>query len=209
MRIVSSMAVLLVLLACGGGDGPPTGNNTPVAAVTISGVAGTSIEVGENWSLSATPRDAQNNPLSGRAIAWSASPQGRVTLSSTTGASTTVTGVTAGSVTISATSEGRTGSATFAVVEAGQAPLTATVSLGASSFNPSSVTIKSGGTVTWTNNSGQVHDITWDGVPPSGVQGKDPFNSGTNHSGTFGSTGTFDYRCTRHAGMNGAVTVVP
>lgn len=209
MRIVSSMAVLFTVLACGGGDGPPTGNNTPVASVSISGVGGSSIEIGESWSLSATPRDAQNNPLSGRAITWSASPQGRVTLSSTTGASTNVTGATTGSVTISATSEGRTGSASFAVVEAGQAPLTASVTLGASSFNPSSVTIKSGGTVTWTNNSGQVHDITWDDVPPSGVQGINPFNNGASHSGTFGSTGTFDYHCSRHAGMNGAVTVVP
>ena len=210
MRIVSSIVLLLAFVACGGGgDGPPTGNNEPVASITINGVGGTSIEIGEEWSLSVVLRDAQNRVLTGRAVTWSAAPQGRVTLSNATGMTTTVTGATTGSVTITAASEGKTSTASFNVTEAGQAPLTASVTLTASAFSPSNVTIKSGGTVTWSNTSNEVHDLTWDDVPPAGVQSVNPFNPSAQRAFTFGSTGAFDYHCTRHGGMNGRVTVVP
>lgn len=210
MRIVRSVVLLLALAACGGGgDGPPTGNNEPVASITINGVGGTSIEIGEAWSLSVVLRDAQDRVLSGRAVTWAAAPQGRVSLSSATGVTTTVTGTSTGNVTITAASEGKTATASFSVTEAGQAPLTASVTLTSSTFSPSNVTIKSGGTVTWSNTSNEVHDLTWDDVPPAGVQSVNPFNPSTQSTSTFGSTGAFDYHCSRHGGMNGRVTVVP
>ena len=211
MRIIRSIAVLFAVLACGGGgDGPPTGNNEPVATVTINGVGETDLEIGDTRALSAILRDAQNRTLSGRAITWTAAPAGRVSLSSATGATTTVTGVALGTVTVTATSETRTGTAAYTVVEAPDAPLTATVNLLASSFSPSSVTIKNGGTVTWNNNSGVQHNLLWDDDPPAGVTDVDPFNSGQTRPFTFNGTGTFDYHCSIHgASMSGTVTVVP
>lgn len=210
MRVVCSIAVSLVVLGCGGGgDGPPTGNDEPVATVTINGIGGNSIEIAETWSLSVTLRDAQNRTLSGRAITWSATPQGRVTLSAATGVTTTVTGVTEGAVSVSATSEGKSATASFTVVEEGQAPLTATVSLLSASFSPGAVTIKSGGTVTWNNNSGVQHNLLWDDTPPAGVQSVNPFNTGTSENFTFNATGSFAYHCSIHGGMNGSVSVVP
>lgn len=70
-------------------------------------------------------------------------------------------------------------------------------------FNPGATTVAAGTTVTWSWNSGGVnHNVTFDdGVTSSPTQG-----SGS-HSRTFGTAGSFGYRCTLHAGMNGAVTV--
>jgi plastocyanin len=96
-----------------------------------------------------------------------------------------------------------------------QAPLSASVSMVSTgdgygdythTFNPSSVTVRSGGTVTWANNSGQIHNVTFSGS--SGA----PSNIGNHDSGsngrTFQETGSFSYSCTNHAGMHGTVTVV-
>jgi plastocyanin len=82
---------------------------------------------------------------------------------------------------------------------------TASVTLGAASFNPSSVTITRNGTVTWNNTSGVDHNVTF--ASTTGA----PANVGTHNSGTnqrtFGTAGTFNYSCTLHGGMNGAVVV--
>jgi len=76
--------------------------------------------------------------------------------------------------------------------------------MGASSFSPTSLTIQAGGTVTWSNPSGQTHNVTF-------IASGAPANIGNHTSGTnqrtFGSAGTFNYTCTNHGGMNGAVTV--
>jgi plastocyanin len=214
MRIIRSIAVLFAVLACGGGEnGPPTGNNEPVATVTINGTGETDLEIGDTRALTVTLRDAQNRTLSGRAITWTAAPAGRVSLSAATGATTTLTGVALGAVTVTATSETKTDAQAYTVVEAPDAPLTATVNLLAASFSPSSVTIKNGGTVTWTNNSGLQHNLLWDDNPPAGVDDVDPFNAGQTRPFTFNATGTFDYHCSIHgtatSGMRGSVTVVP
>lgn len=79
-----------------------------------------------------------------------------------------------------------------------------TVIMGGSSFNPSTLTIQSGGTVTWNNTSGILHNVTF-------TTSGSPSNISDHTSGatsrTFGSTGTFNYNCTNHGGMNGSITV--
>ena len=84
-------------------------------------------------------------------------------------------------------------------------PTPGTVTLGASSFSPSTVTIQTGGTVTWRNTSGVVHNVTFN--PATGA----PSNIGDHSSGdntrTFGTAGTFGYQCTLHGGMTGSVVV--
>lgn len=81
----------------------------------------------------------------------------------------------------------------------------ATVTLGAASFVPSSVTITRNGTVTWNNTSGVTHNVTFAGTTGA------PSNVGEHSSGsnarTFGTAGTFNYACTLHGGMNGSVVV--
>ena len=83
-----------------------------------------------------------------------------------------------------------------------QPALTATVAASGTSFSPASVTIRSGGTVTW-NISG-THNVSF-------TTAGSPANSGdlTNATvaRTFPTAGTFQYNCTLHAGMNGTVRV--
>lgn len=83
----------------------------PVASVTVS-PASASVLAGQTVQLLATPKDASGNPLSGRAMSWSSSNTSVATVS-TNGL---VTGVTAGSVTITATSEGQSGTSAVTVV---------------------------------------------------------------------------------------------
>lgn len=70
------------------------------------------------------------------------------------------------------------------------------------SFNPSSVTIKTGTKVTWTNQDSSSHKLAGDGIE-SGTLG-----NGQTFSKTFSSEGTFNYHCSIHPSMTGAITVV-
>jgi len=65
----------------------------------------------ETRQFTATPRDAQGNPLTGRSVTWSSNALAVATVSG----SGLVTAVAAGSATITATSEGRSGTATVTV----------------------------------------------------------------------------------------------
>ena len=71
-------------------------------------------------------------------------------------------------------------------------------------FNPGTVTIKAGGKVTWTNDDSVGHDVTADDFEsgsPGGIDG------GSTFSHTFKKPGTYDYVCSVHPGMKGAVKV--
>jgi plastocyanin len=79
------------------------------------------------------------------------------------------------------------------------------VSIGSSSFSPSSISVKSGTTVTWSNNVYELHTVTAD---------DGSFNSGDldynkTFSRTFNQAGTFAYHCNHHSGMKGSVVVTP
>jgi hypothetical protein len=85
---------------------------SPVASVTVAPSAATLV-VGQTTTLVATPRDAGNNPLTGRTITWSSSDPSRATVSQ--GGVVTAVG-TGGPVTITATSEGKSGNAQVTVL---------------------------------------------------------------------------------------------
>src|SRR6266566_6292363 len=77
----------------------------PVASVSVS-PATVSVQVGQTVQLVATPKDANGNPLTGRTITWGSSNPAVATVT----ASGLVTGLVVGSATITATSEGQSGS---------------------------------------------------------------------------------------------------
>jgi plastocyanin len=70
-------------------------------------------------------------------------------------------------------------------------------------FSPSSITVASGDTVTWTNSGSAPagHTVTGSGLA-SGT-----LHSGQSYSHTFTSPGTFSYICSIHPFMKGTVTV--
>ena len=83
-----------------------------VASVLVS-PADASVGTGSALELSATPRDAAGNPVTGRTVTWSTSDAAIATVSE----AGVVTGVSEGAVTITATSEGQSGAATVTVGE--------------------------------------------------------------------------------------------
>ena len=83
----------------------------PVATVTVSPASQT-LQTGGAVQLTATPRDASGNPLSGRTITWASANQAVATVSATG----LVTAQAVGTATITATSEGKSGTAAITVV---------------------------------------------------------------------------------------------
>ena len=93
-------ALLLLLAACGDSPTKPP----KVAEVSVSAPAGDVI-VGSQLQLSASTLDSKGNALVGREIAWISQNEGIATVSATG----LLSAVAPGTVTISAVSEGRTG----------------------------------------------------------------------------------------------------
>src|SRR2546425_621271 len=148
----------------------------PVASVTVTpGTA--SLTVGQTVQLTATPRDANGNPLTGRAISWSSSNNNIATVNG----SGLVTGVTAGSVTITATSEGQSGTASITVAGAPVASVTVTppsASVPAGQTVQLTATLKdangnvlTGRTVTWASNNTTVATVNSNGLVTTKVAG--------------------------------------
>ncbi|HTI05340.1 MAG TPA: Ig-like domain-containing protein [Gemmatimonadales bacterium] len=82
----------------------------PVATVTVSPATGT-LNIGATLQLTAVTKDSAGNVLTGRVVTWSSSATGLATVSS----AGLVTSLAAGSVTITATSEGKSGSSAITV----------------------------------------------------------------------------------------------
>ena len=72
-------------------------------------------------------------------------------------------------------------------------------------FSPSSLSIKVGTTVTWTNNASMAHTATSSSGPTAFDSGS--LGSGQTFSFTFSSAGTWNYRCSFHSSMTGTITV--
>ena len=172
-----------------------------LASTTVTPPTG-GIAIGRTLTLAAVGRDLRGNAITGLpAPTFTSSNTGVATVSS----GGVVTGVGLGSATITvgiaSTADGtRSGTASITVTSA--PPATATITMGATTFVPNSAEISVGGTVTWVNTSGVVHDV--DFGPPSMLLS--PFDTGQK-SLTFDTAGTFAYRCNFHAGMTGTIVV--
>lgn len=81
------------------------------------------------------------------------------------------------------------------------------VSVGNTYFSPAEVTIAAGCSVAWTQTSSTNHTTT--NTTPSLGSLWNSGNIGQNNTYTreFSSAGTFPYKCTRHAGQLGTITV--
>lgn len=111
LRLCIVASTVLSFTACGGGGkGGQSGPQTRVGSATV--VPGElTLVVGASQQLTASVRDEAGNPLTGRAITWSSTEPAVATVSD----GGNVTAVGAGSATITASSEGKSGSATVTV----------------------------------------------------------------------------------------------
>ena len=79
----------------------------------------------------------------------------------------------------------------------------------ASCFNPSSLEIKAGDTVIWSNDDSAAHTVTSGNISDGtdGVFDSSLFMAGTTFEHTFDDAGTFDYFCMVHPWMTGKIIV--
>ena len=71
-------------------------------------------------------------------------------------------------------------------------------------FDPASLTITTGTTVTWTNNDTASHNIAGN----DGASGSNSLAEGEAFSFAFTKPGTFSYHCGVHQSMKASITVV-
>lgn len=83
------------------------------------------------------------------------------------------------------------------------APTQVAVSITNFAFDPATISIKTGGTVTWKNNDSVAHTVTSD----AGSFASQTLSPGASYSHTFSSAGTFPYHCAIHPSMHGTVIV--
>jgi plastocyanin len=200
--IILSLA-LMVATGCGGGGGGGTGPTPVFTSLAISPSA-PSVVIGGTVQLTATPKDQNGNAMSGLPSAsFTSSDETKATVNASTGL---VTGVAAGAATITATlTSGTITKSTQTVVTVRAIPASADVTATTgNSFDPSVVDITQGGSVTWTFQA-TIHNVTFNS-PPAAVANIGDTSNGSE-SRTFKTAGTYDYHCTRHAGMTGKVIV--
>src|SRR5205807_2175433 len=173
----------------------------PVASVTVT-PATASLTVGQTVQLTATPRDANGNPLTGRVITWQSSNSA---IASVNG-SGLVTGVgPGGPVTMTATSEGQSGTASVTVTAAPAAavtvrPSSGTVAMGqtvqlSATLRDANGNILTGRSVTWASNNTSVATVTGTGLVTGKVAG-----SATITATSEGQNGTAAITVTPSAG---------
>ncbi len=141
----------------------------PVASVVVAPDVD-SVVVGQSVQLSATTRDSAGSALTGRSVSWSSSAPAIASVSSTG----LVTGLLPGTVTITAHSEGKSGTAQILVglvpVDRIQIiPSSANIAVGKTAtlvaqLSDANGALLSGRTVTWSSNAPQIVAISSSGV---------------------------------------------
>jgi plastocyanin len=166
--------------------------------------------------LSVTARDGSGRPVPGVLVTWVATSGGVSPAQSTTnanGVASTIDSLGSATTfqTVSASITALPNAVAF--TEIGSAPPTsAAVDVRNDNFNPASVVIQTGGTVTWTE-TGTGHNVTFTGGPtplPAKIFEAD-LATGTadSRTRTLTAVGTYSYSCTNHPpNMNGTVRVV-
>jgi plastocyanin len=206
MRRSGAAFLILSLLGCGGGGAADLTQPSQVSLTLTVNPTTATVAVGGVYSLAVTPKDQFGNPVPGMPTpTFSSSDPTKATAD----ASGLVTGVAAGTATITAsiTVAGVTYRATCVVTVTAGPPAgnEHDVTTVATTFNPATITIAVNDTVTWYF-AGAVHNVTFNGAaPPAGnIPDQQP---GSIVSRVFPTAGTYDYECTRHAGMVGHVVV--
>jgi uncharacterized protein YjdB len=180
--------------------GPP-----PPPVVTTVTVAPTSASVvaGATTTLQATVKDQNGNAMTGQTVTWSTNNAAAATVSS----SGVVTGVAAGSATITATSSGKIGTSSITVTAVAPvvttvtvAPTSASIVAGATTTLQATVkdqngNVMTGQTVTWTTNNAAAATVNSSGVVTGVAAG-----SATITATSSGKTGTSSITVTAVSG---------
>ncbi len=178
-----------------------TMTTVPVASVAISPATG-SLRVGQTLQFAATPKDSAGGALTGRSVTWTSSNPGVATVSAsglagvaTVSASGLVTSGAVGTVTITATSEGKSGSAAITVspvpvASVALAPSTASIRVGQTLQLTATPKDSAGGTLVGRTVTWAIGDTTVARVSSSGQMAGVAPGSATITATSEGKNGT-------------------
>jgi len=199
---------------------PVTINFTATAGTAVSihkvgGDQGTTTP-GSQATYTVQSRDTRGNPKGGVVIDWavaagggSITPAQNTTQANGNASATRTLGAGTGDQTATATANGLPSApvVTFTTTAA----IVTTVQVANNSFTPQNITVPVNTVVTWNwQNPTVAHNVTFDTPKPPGTPADIPDKTTVGSvNRTFGTAGTFNYRCTNHAGMTGSVTVTP
>jgi plastocyanin len=213
-RLAGSAAVLGTLCCGGGGGTTPPG---PPVDLLKSGD-------NQSWyfnnplptALSVTAVDVDGRAVPNVVVTWAVtSGGGRVSPTQSTtdanGVASTTDSIGGSTIqTVSANFTGLAGPVSF-TAHATTPPTAAAVSVEDDHFNPANSVIQTGGTVTWTWNGHNTHNLTFTFGPtplPANQGNQTTATPPPTAQRTITAVGTYNYTCTNHAGMNGTVAVV-
>jgi uncharacterized protein YjdB len=189
--------------------GPPP---PPVVTTVTVGPTSASVVAGATTTLQATVKDQNGNVMTGQTVTWTTSNGAAATVNS----SGVVTGVAAGSATITATSSGKTGTSSITVTAVPPvvttvtvAPTSASVVAGATTTLVATVkdqngNVMSGQTVTWSTSNAVAATVNSSGVVTGVVAG-----SATITATSSGKSGTSTITVTAVTPVVTTVTVAP
>ena len=202
-RAATAGLLLTLLAGCGGDSGvePPGGN--ALTSVTLTPGTATLFTAGPGSTqvLSAVARDQNGAPLTSNVTMSFTSDAPSVASVSTDGVVTAHAAGTA-HITASAASGSTTKTASTSITVTA-APNSAVVTAPALAFNPPTVDVAAGGSVTW-NIADVNHDVQFDtGGSPSNI----PALVNSSASRTFPTSGSFAYHCSIHPQMHGTIRV--
>ena len=182
-----------------------------VTTVTVAPTSA-SVVAGATTTLQATVKDQNGNVMTGQTVTWSTNNAAAATVNS----SGVVTGVAAGSATITATSSGKTGTSSITVTAVAPvvttvtvAPTSASVVAGATTTLQATVkdqngNVMTGQTVTWSTNNAAAATVNSSGVVTGVAAG-----SATITATSSGKTGTSSITVTAVLPVVTTVTVAP
>jgi plastocyanin len=182
-----------VVVSGGGGQSWYFNNPLPVPlSVTVFDLSGRPVPgVVVTWTVTSSPGSGAVNPAQSTTDA-----NGIASTSDSVGSGTTQR--------VSATVSGVASSADFTEV-ATTPPTSAAVSVMNNFFSPDSIVVQSGSDVTWTW-GGTQHTLTFT-TGPQPLPQETVQSTGTKTI-TFTAAGTYRYKCTIHANMDGTLVVV-
>jgi amicyanin len=102
--------------------------------------------------------------------------------------------------------EGSSKSANNEAATKAEAVSTTSVNISNYSYEPASIKVKVGQTVTWTNQDAVQHDVVADSESADAPK-SELLSKGESYSFTFKKAGTYNYHCSPHPYMKGTVVV--
>lgn len=162
-----------------------------------------------------TVKDQFGNTVAGTSVAWavtagggSITPATSPTSASGVASALLTLGPAAGANTATATATGLTGSPVTFTATGQDVPLTSDVAVGNDFFQPATIQVAAGTTVTWTWNAGATSHSVQSIDAPSFTSSTIMTGGGSTYSVTFNTPGTYKYDCAVHGlAMSGTVIV--